>query len=72
MQARTDRCRSAQTGTVAFFHPSAATGSSTGATGTDLFVHHTNIGVADRDRPARQFAVRDGRRGLEAYDVVAV
>ena len=29
-------------------------------------------GVADHHRPAREFAVREGRRGLEAYDVVAV
>jgi cold shock CspA family protein len=40
--------------------------------GSDVFVHHSNLAATITQGQRVAFAVRDGRKGLEAYDVVAV
>ena len=59
-------------GVVASFHPKRGFGFIDQGTGTDLFVHHSNVASPITTGQRVQFAVREGRRGLEAYDVVAV
>ncbi len=63
-----------RTGTVAFFHERRGYGfiSGEGGEGTDVFVHQSNTGSPIATGQLVEFAVRDGQRGLEAYDVVAV
>jgi superfamily II DNA/RNA helicase len=57
-------------GTVASFHPKRGFGFIDQGTGTDLFVHHSNVASPITPGQRVAFAVREGRRGLEAYDVV--
>jgi superfamily II DNA/RNA helicase len=59
-------------GTVAFFHDRRGYGFIERRLGTDVFVHHTNLTAKLVPGQRVEFAVRDGRKGLEAYDVVAV
>jgi superfamily II DNA/RNA helicase/cold shock CspA family protein len=59
-------------GYVTSFHPKRGFGFIDQGTGTDLFVHHSNAASPITSGQRVQFAVREGRRGLEAYDVVAV
>ena len=59
-------------GTVKFFHGRRGYGFiDVGAT-DDLFVHHTNVPVGLATGQRVEFAVRAGRKGPEAVDVVAV
>ncbi len=59
-------------GTVTSFHDDRGYGFIDGGKGPDLFVHRTN--VSKRLAPGQhvEFAVREGRKGLEAFDVVPV
>ncbi len=59
-------------GTVAFFHDRRGYGFIDGGHGSDVFVHHSNLATTIATGQRVTFAVRDGRKGLEAYDVVAV
>jgi superfamily II DNA/RNA helicase/cold shock CspA family protein len=59
-------------GTVAFFHAKRGYGFISGGEGADVFVHQSNTGTPIATGQVVEFKVRDGRRGLEAYDVVAV
>jgi CspA family cold shock protein len=59
-------------GTVAFFHDRRGYGFIDGGSGPDVFVHHSNLATKIATGQQVVFAVRDGRKGLEAYDVVAV
>ncbi len=61
-----------QTGTVAFFHVRRGYGFISGGDGADVFVHQSNTGTPIATGQRVEFAVRDGQKGLEAYDVVAV
>lgn len=60
------------TGNVAFFHVKRGYGFIAAEDGQDLFVHHTNTKSPITTGQLVEYAVRAGRRGLEAYDVVAV
>jgi cold shock protein len=60
------------TGTLAFFHDRRGYGFIAGANGGDVFVHHSNITTRVVTGQRVQFALRDGHKGPEAYDVVAV
>lgn len=60
-------------GTVKFFNPNKGYGFIARHDGDEVFVHHSNIAVdgfrtLEAGQPVR-FAVRDGRRGPEAFDV---
>jgi cold shock protein len=59
-------------GTVAFFHTKRGYGFISGPDGGDVFVHHRNTGSPIATGQRVEFAVRQGERGPEAYDVVAV
>ncbi len=59
-------------GTVAFFHQRRGYGFISGGEGADVFVHQSNTGTPIETGQLVEFKVRDGQRGLEAYDVVAV
>jgi len=59
-------------GHVTSFHAKRGFGFIDRGTGTDLFVHHSNVASPLAAGQRVQFAVREGRRGPEAYDVVAV
>jgi superfamily II DNA/RNA helicase/cold shock CspA family protein len=59
-------------GTVIFFHPRRSYGFIDGGRGTDVFVHHSNLTTSIAAGQRVEFGVRDGRKGLEAFDVVAV
>jgi superfamily II DNA/RNA helicase len=61
-----------RTGTVTFFHDGRGYGFINVGAGSDVFVHHSNTsgGIATGQRV--ELALRQGRKGLEAYDVVAV
>ncbi len=63
-----------QVGTVRFFHVRRGYGFIGGGDGPDVFVHHSNVPVAGGLTTGQrvEFAVRPGRRGPEAIDVVAV
>ena len=61
------------TGIVKFFNAARGYGFITQPDGADLFVHHTNIAkdgyrTLDEGQHVR-YVVRDGRRGLEAFEV---
>ena len=59
-------------GTVTFFHGRRGYGFIDGGAGQDVFVHHTNVPtIGSLDAGQRvEFAVRPGRKGPEAVDVV--
>jgi superfamily II DNA/RNA helicase len=59
-------------GTVSFFHERRGFGFIDGEQGADVFIHHTSLrsNVAKGQRV--EYAVRQGKKGLEAVDVVAV
>jgi superfamily II DNA/RNA helicase/cold shock CspA family protein len=59
-------------GTVAFFHVRRGYGFISGPDGGDVFVHQSNTGTPIATGQRVEFAVREGQRGPEAYDVVAV
>ncbi|MET0578825.1 MAG: cold shock domain-containing protein, partial [Ilumatobacteraceae bacterium] len=63
-----------QVSTVTFFHVRRGYGFIDGGEGPDVFVHHTNVphtgGLTTGQRV--EFAVRAGKKGPEAIDVVAV
>jgi superfamily II DNA/RNA helicase len=60
-----------QTGTVTFFHNGRGYGFIDIGTDTDIFVHHTNTSGSITTGQQVELAIRQGRKGLEAYDVVA-
>lgn len=60
------------TGTIASFHERRGYGFIDGGSGTDIFVHHTNMGPRITTGQRVEYGTRDGRKGLEAYDVVAI
>jgi CspA family cold shock protein len=64
------------TGTVKWFSDEKGYGFIAGEDGKDLFVHYTGIadgGFRTLPEGARvQFEVREGRKGLEAFDVVVI
>ena len=59
-------------GTVKFFHGRRGYGFIDGGAGEDLFVHHTNVPTSGALTTGQrvEFAVRPGRKGPEAVDVV--
>ena len=59
-------------GTVAFFHVRRGYGFIAAGDGADVFVHHSNTDTPIATGQQVEFAVRDGQKGREAYDVVAV
>ena len=59
-------------GTVAFFNARRGYGFIDGGRDTEVFVHKTNVTSTIAQGQRVEFAVREGRRGLEAVDVVAV
>lgn len=67
-QAGTDGAR--RTGTVIFFHDGRGYGFIDAGREQELFVHHTNVTAPVAKGQRVEFAVRPGRKGLEAYDVV--
>jgi len=58
-------------GTIAFFHVRRGYGF-IAADGADIFFHHSNIASPVASGQQVEFALREGRKGREAYDVVAV
>jgi superfamily II DNA/RNA helicase len=60
------------TGTIAYLHDRRGYGFIAGANGADVFVHHSNIRTRVVTGQRVQFALRDGHKGPEAYDVVAM
>ncbi len=60
------------TGTVSYFHDRRGFGFIDGGLSSDIFVHHTNTTAPIAVGQRVEFATRDGRKGLEAYDVIAV
>ena len=63
-----------EVGTVTFFHGRRGYGFIDGGAGQDVFVHHTNVPTAGSLTTGQrvEFAVRPGRKGPEAVDVVLV
>jgi superfamily II DNA/RNA helicase len=59
-------------GTVAFFNARRGYGFIDGGRDAEVFVHKTNVASTISRGQRVEFAVREGRRGLEAIDVVAV
>jgi len=59
-------------GVVTSFHHKRGFGFIDRGTGTDLFVHHSNVASPITPGQRVEFGVRAGRRGLEAFDVIAV
>jgi superfamily II DNA/RNA helicase/cold shock CspA family protein len=61
-------------GVVKFFHGGRGYGFIKRGTGTDLFVHHSNlpVGVSLPVGATVEFAVRPGRKGDEAHDVALI
>jgi CspA family cold shock protein len=59
-------------GTISFFHDRRGYGFIAGADGSDVFVHHRSIASKVATGQRVQFAVRPGRRGPEAHDVIAI
>jgi cold shock CspA family protein len=59
-------------GTVAFFHTHRGYGFITGSDGADIFFHHTTLTSPVVTGQRVEFGLRDGRKGCEAYDVIAV
>jgi superfamily II DNA/RNA helicase len=59
-------------GTLAFFHDRRGYGFIAGADRPDIFVHHTNLTGRVVTGQRVQFRLRDGRKGPEAFDVVAI
>jgi CspA family cold shock protein len=57
---------------VSYFHDRRGFGFIDGGLSADIFVHHTNTTAPIAVGQRVEFATRDGRKGLEAYDVVAV
>ena len=61
------------TGTVKWFNHAKGFGFIKPEEGDDLFVHVTNVDVADKhritDNDPVEFEVRPGRKGEEAYNV---
>jgi superfamily II DNA/RNA helicase len=68
VHAATDR----RTGTVKFFHDGRGYGFIDIGADTDVFVHHTNTRTALATGQRVDLALRQGQKGLEAFDVVAV
>jgi superfamily II DNA/RNA helicase len=58
-------------GTIAFFHVRRGYGF-IAADGTDIFFHHSNIASPVATGQRVEFALRDGRKGREAYEVLAI
>jgi cold shock CspA family protein len=59
-------------GTVVFLHDRGRYGFIDGGRGTDVFVHHSNLAANIAIGQRVEFAVRDGHKGLEAFEVAAV
>jgi superfamily II DNA/RNA helicase/cold shock CspA family protein len=59
-------------GTLVFLHDRRRYGFIDGGRGADLFVHRSNLAPDVAAGQRVEFAVRDGRKGLEAFDVVGV
>ncbi len=58
-------------GTVTFFHDRRGYGFIDVGSEQDVFVHHTNTSGSIATGQEVELAIRQGRKGLEAYDVVA-
>jgi cold shock protein len=58
-------------GTVTFFHDRRGYGFIDVGSEQDVFVHHTNTSGGIATGQEVELAIRQGRKGLEAYDVVA-
>ena len=61
-----------RTGTILFFHDRRGYGFIDGVDGADVFVHESTTATKVVTGQRVEFAVRPGRKGPEAYDVVAV
>jgi CspA family cold shock protein len=59
-------------GHVKFFNSGRGYGFIDRGTGVDLFVHHSNLPSGASTGATVEFAVRPGRRGDEAHDVIVV
>lgn len=59
-------------GTISFFHDRRGYGFIDAGRSQDVYVHHTNVSGRVSTGTRVEFALRPGRRGTEAYDVVAV
>jgi superfamily II DNA/RNA helicase len=66
--AEADRFR----GAISFFNDRRGYGFIAGADATDVFVHHSAIATKVATGQHVEFAVRPGRKGPEAYDVIAI
>lgn len=59
-------------GTIRFFHGKRGYGFIDAGQGSEVFVHETNLTGKVTAGQRVEYAVRDGRKGIEAFDVVAV
>ena len=70
--ARSDRSEDRMVGTVSFVHDHRGYGFIDRGNGTDVFVHHSSVTTKMAIGQRVEFAVRGGRKGVEAYDVVVI
>jgi CspA family cold shock protein len=61
-----------RTGTVKFFHDGRGYGFIDIGARADVFVHHTNARGRLTTGQRVEFALRQGRKGVEAFDVAAL
>ncbi|HEU4842289.1 MAG TPA: DEAD/DEAH box helicase [Ilumatobacteraceae bacterium] len=59
-------------GTVTFFHDRRGYGFIDGGSDGDVFIHHTNLTSTIKRGQRVEYDTREGRRGPEAFDVIAV
>ena len=62
-----------ETGTVKFFNTTKGFGFITSSKGKDYFIHTSNLnGTTLTDNARVEFETREGRKGLEAYNVTVL